>query len=335
MPEITLSKQASSHNHFPAQEWSPSDISLLKDLKAKGHSIFQIGYVMKRTNESVKAKLKEFHRTDIAENNPRIQKKYDFNENFLSDIEPDSILDVYAGKVSFYKSYANSNNIRLVTNDIEYSGHDYKEDATIVLSRLYSQYQTFDLVDLDPCGAVYHSIRDGLRIAKKGIIMTFGEFSMKNYHRFELVGPCYGIHTPEDFTIENMIKVVEMIALQFKKVLIIKYQTKSQLTQRIYFEIQQTEKLNTVDKLKSNKTTGGRGKYSLLNQNRKIVSYFDLRNNVEQTQQMTKAPMELVQRCWDLYIQRLKVTDIQSNLPTFQVTRQPSFVDLYIRKKNK
>ena len=74
-------------------------------------------------------------------------------------------------------------------------------------------------------------------MATKGLIITFGELGHKRFKRLDYVNRYYGIETLDDFTIDNLIKEVEQIALRNKKELVVFAKKEWRNIGRVYFEI--------------------------------------------------------------------------------------------------
>jgi hypothetical protein len=80
------------------------------------------------------------------------------------------------------------------------------------------QGKKFDIVDLDPYGSAYDQIDLALKLAKKGLVISFGEWGHKRWKRFDFVKPRYGIEQDYDFANgHKFIQEVQRIALCNKK----------------------------------------------------------------------------------------------------------------------
>ena len=47
----------------------------------------------------------------------------------------------------------------------------------------------YDLIDIDPFGSVYDCLQFAIKMAKKGIIVTYGEYGHKRWKRYDTVRP--------------------------------------------------------------------------------------------------------------------------------------------------
>lgn len=125
--------------------WTPEEINWTIELRKKGFSAKEIAISLDRTLPSVKLKLKRLTIKERTYNKDHIEEKYKLNKEFLEIIKPKTILDLYAGKESYYKDY------NVVSNDIEPETNTlYHEDALKLICKLYSENNKYDLIDLDP-----------------------------------------------------------------------------------------------------------------------------------------------------------------------------------------
>ena len=154
---------------------------------------------------------------------------------FLDTTKPESVLDLFAGK-SFYE---NKGIRKLVTNDKDEKFHTtHNKDALVLLCELYAQGQRFDLVDIDPYGSPYSYLDLSMKIAKKYLVVSFGEWGHRRWKRYEFVKPRYGISDFDSFTLDAFIMEVQRIAETNKKFVepvdVIKYEN----FVRVYFNIE-------------------------------------------------------------------------------------------------
>ncbi len=218
--------------------WTAEDIKNLKDLKKRKYSLKTIAFILERSEVAVQIKWKRLHKKDESYNIGHLEEKYNTNKEFISKLRPDGnyfkILDLYAGKSSYYKEISN---INLISNDKEYPGGDYQEDALKVLCSLYSEGASFDVIDLDPFGSAYECFDLSLKMASKGIIITYGEMGHLRWKRLDYVERFYNINTLEEFTIERLIEETNKIAKRNKKVLIPIFVKKWRNISRVYYII--------------------------------------------------------------------------------------------------
>ena len=151
-------------------------------------------------------------------------------------VKPTNILDLYCGECSFW---SNSGLCRkVITNDYNNTfDADYHEKAELLIHRLYYEGKKYDVIDLDPFGSAYECFDLAIKMAKKGLIITFGEFGHRRFRRLDYVGCRYGINNVNDFTLENLISGVQQIARQNKKQLEVVYAKSWHNIARVWFTI--------------------------------------------------------------------------------------------------
>lgn len=106
------------------------------------------------------------------------------------------------------------------------------------MCEMFIEGKTFDLVDLDPFGSAYDSFDLAVKMAKKGVIITLGELGHKRWKRLDYVSRYYGINSLEDFTIENLIKHIQMIGKRNKKNLTPLFIREWQNIGRVWFTVE-------------------------------------------------------------------------------------------------
>lgn len=228
------------------REWTDKDIDELKKLKKQKLSNLEIANKMNRTEISIQIKWKRLNKKNNTYNKKHLLDKYDTNLEFINLIKPKSILDLYAGEYSYYlklKQELNSLNEnyieKIITNDKnkDFSFNNYNDDSLRVLGKLYYEKNKFDLIDLDPFGSAYECFDLSLKMAKKGIIITYGELGHKRWKRLDFVSRFYDINSLDNFNVDNLIKKTQYIALQNKINLNPIFIKEWQNIARVYFEI--------------------------------------------------------------------------------------------------
>ena len=195
--------------------WTENEIAWIKDLKAHGYTLDEIAESVERTPVSISIKLKRIGKKADTYNEHHRAEKYAINKAYLQTLQPDSVLDCFAGCRPFYLA---ENIKRVVTNDInkEYET-DYHLDALKLLCKEYAEGNRYDLVDLDPFGSAYDCLDLACKIAKKGLCVTLGEMGQKRWRRLDFIRTHYGIERDEDFTPENLVRHIQKIGLRNKK----------------------------------------------------------------------------------------------------------------------
>ena len=214
--------------------WTEKELEWVQKLMAEGYSTQEIAESTDRTVTSVSIKIKRLGKKDGSYNADHVKEKYEINQKFLDEIKPQIVLDCYCGEKNFY-----ADKCHRVSNDINQEiKADYHLDALKLLCRFYCQGITFDLIDLDPFGSAYDCFDLAIKMAKKGIVITFGEMGHKRWKRLDYVSRYYGINSLEDFTLANVIAHVQMIGRRNKKNLIVCYQREWRNIARVWFKIE-------------------------------------------------------------------------------------------------
>tara|TARA_A100001201_G_C4055345_1_gene190970 strand:- start:275 stop:1012 length:738 start_codon:yes stop_codon:yes gene_type:complete len=227
--------------------WTKQDISDLKDLKEKGYKNQTIAFILERSEVSIQIKWKRLHKKDNTYNKEHQLDKYETNKEFIDLIQPSSVLDLYAGEKPYYLELIkelndlNENPFKtVVTNDKEkdYVINNYNDDALKVLCKLYYENKKFDLIDLDPFGSAYECFDLAIKMAKKGLIITYGEMGHKRWKRLDYVERFYNVNTLEEFTVDKLIAKTQEIGIQNKKALIPVFVREWRNIARVYYIIE-------------------------------------------------------------------------------------------------
>lgn len=227
MPHVTKSKP---------RKWEEEDIAQLKKLKRSGMSNKLIAKRLDRTAVSIMVKLKRLGKKNNKYNNKHVEDKYRANESYLSMIQPDSVLDLYSGKVSFYEGKIK----HLITNDKnkDFVECDHNLPALKLLCKLYYEGTKFDVIDLDAFGSAYECFDLALKLAKKGLIITFGEMGHRRWKRLDYVKTFYNIHTLDDFKLSRLMIQVDKMASRNQKILRPVIVKEWRNIARVYYEIE-------------------------------------------------------------------------------------------------
>lgn len=215
------------------QKWTSQEIEWVKKLKDDGYSISEIAESTGRSEISVQIKFKRLGKKNNTYNSRHILEKYEINNNFLQEINPETVLDVYTGEKDFYQNYKRITNDK--NNNIK---ADYHMDAHKFMCIMFCQDKKFDFIDLDPFGSAYDCFDLAIKMAKKGIAITLGELGHKRWKRFDFVSSRYDINKIEDFTIENIVSYIQKIGIRNKKRLIIYDFKEWRNIGRVWFKIE-------------------------------------------------------------------------------------------------
>lgn len=216
------------------RRWTKEEEQWCADLKLKGYSPEEIAFSVDRSIPSVSIKLKRLTKKDNSYNSEHYEDKINTNKQFVEMLNPKSILDLYCGAGNNYKEYNSTKN----DIDLKYEA-TYHMDALKLLCKLYQEDSKFDFIDLDPFGSAYDCFDLAIKMANKGIAITFGELGHKRFKRLDFVRHHYGITSIEDFTIENIIKQVQEIGMRNKKTLKVWKIKRWKNIGRVYFVISQ------------------------------------------------------------------------------------------------
>jgi len=188
-------KKAGGYTKTNPREWTDSEIQWIKERKKDGYSNSDIALALGRSQISLQLKLKRLAKSSDNYNLENRPEKYAANFEFLNLIQPSTVLDVYAGN-SWWKSQG----VTTTTNDKDTKfDADYHLDALDLLCHLKLEGKKYDIVDLDPYGSAYDQFDLALMLAKKGLIVSFGEWGHKRWKRVDFVKPRYGIENLEGY----------------------------------------------------------------------------------------------------------------------------------------
>lgn len=221
---------------FAPRQWTEKEIEWVNMLKEQGLNTKQIAKCIDRDATQVSIKIKRLGKKSMNYNQGHFDEKIETNNKFVDEINPKSILDVYAGNMSIYKNL----NCSVISNDKNpKTDTDYHLDALDFVCQMYIEKKKFDLVDLDPFGSAYDCFELAIKMAKKGLIITLGELGHKRFKRLDFVRRYYGIKNLQDFTVDNLVNHIISIGERNKKKLIPVYVKDWKNIARVYFKIEQ------------------------------------------------------------------------------------------------
>lgn len=195
------------------REWTSGEIAWITELRDKGYTIGEIAESIGRSETSISIKFKRIGKTREKYNKSHRDEKYEANMEFFHLVHPSTILDLYCGSYSPWDGLADT-----TTNDYDKTIQaDYHLPADMLAARLYSEGKSYDMIDLDPYGSAFDCFDLCIRMAKKGIAVTFGEMGHKRWKRLDFVRSHYGITQLSDFTTERLIDEFIRIGSMHKK----------------------------------------------------------------------------------------------------------------------
>lgn len=217
-----------------SRRWSTNEIQWCKNMLIKGCSTSDIAESVSRTIGSVEAKLESLLKTNNLFNG-NYEEKYYINQLFLEIIKPSSVLDLYCGTKQYYTNKAK----RVITNDLNPNiPANYNLDSLKLLCKLFTENESFDLIDLDGFYNIGNCLDLAIQMANKGIIVSIGELGYNKYKYLEYANYFYDIKSLESFTSYNIIKYIKKIGLRYNKKLKDEYIKEWPNSTRIWFKIE-------------------------------------------------------------------------------------------------
>jgi len=236
MPEEFLGqiKKSGGYTKTTPREWTAEEISWILERKDEGYSNSVIAEATGRSEVSIQVKLKRLTKVQDTYNSKNRQLKYQTNELFQKAILPKSVLDLYAGD-SWWLNKVEA----CVTNDKDPRFEtDYNLDALELLCRFFIESRKFDVIDLDPYGSAYDCFDLAIKMSKKGIVVSFGEWGHKRWKRTDFVAPRYGIDNLSKFDSDQpFIEEIQRIAACNKKTAKPLFSIQYGNFLRVYFEL--------------------------------------------------------------------------------------------------
>jgi len=166
--------------------------------------------------------------------------KYDADRAFAKEIQADTIVDAFAGDSRKYSPLKNVNWI--ITNDIDQKCKtDFHLPADRFLAQMYGEARNVDLVDLDPYGSCWDCLPTAVKLARKGLIVSYGDFSNWRYKRWEIIQYQLGCvpESLEQYGQLLMLMTMRMGMTYAKKKLIPKYKySPNKYFVRIYYTVE-------------------------------------------------------------------------------------------------
>lgn len=218
------------------REWTKAEVDWMLRMKAEGYTIAEIAKSLGRTETSISIKFKRIGKSVEAYNEKHRAEKYAANQEFLDAYKPFDILDLYCGAESWWYNHTDLGTVETndINKDVKALNH---KPADRLIAELYGRGCTYDLIDLDPFGSAYDCFDLAIRMAKKAIIVTFGEMGHKRWKRLDFVRSHYGIEDLSDFTTSRLIDEFRRIGWRHKKDCVPIIVKEWPRISRVYFEI--------------------------------------------------------------------------------------------------
>lgn len=190
------------------REWTSDEIEWCTNLKKQGWSIKDIAESIGRDLTSVSIKMKRIKKADDTYNVEHLKEKYLMNDAYYEYLKPKNVLDVYSGKKHYWQDKCNC-----ISNDIKTEFNaTYHMDALKLLCQEYIKGNKYDLIDLDPYGSAFDCFDLAIKMAERGMIVTYGELGHKRWKRLDYVRNTYQIDSLEHFTVDTLISKTQEIA---------------------------------------------------------------------------------------------------------------------------
>lgn len=203
-------------NKSSARQWTEDEVTWITKLRKEGYNVRQIAHSVGRTDISVSLKFKRLLKDRNRYNSDHLDEKYEYNDEFCELVKPATILDLYCGESSYWKN--RHPEISVTTNDKNTAFEaDTHEAAGMLCHKLLYERKSYDVIDLDPYGSAYECFECAVQMARKGLIVTYGEMGHLRFKRFDFVRSHYGISKLSEFSIEPMIRETVRIGLCHKK----------------------------------------------------------------------------------------------------------------------
>lgn len=201
------------------REWTDAEIDWCMDLKRQGWSDRDIAESVGRDLTSVSIKMKRLKKSGDTYNADHIKEKYLLNDSFCEAVKPTTVLDAFSGVKHYWKTKLASG---CVSNDHNTEiDADYHMEALKLLCKEYLEGNKYDLIDLDPYGSAFDCFDLALKMAKKALIVTYGELGHKRWKRLDYVRNTYQIDKLDYFNIETLIAKTQEIGRHNHKNLVV------------------------------------------------------------------------------------------------------------------
>lgn len=233
------------------RKWSDEELEWCKELYENGYSYSEIAISIRRTKDSVQSKMNEMLKMTNAYNSQHIEEKFRVNVEFADSVINShsgsnrhfKILDLYCGYNGFWNQYAESKkNIRIdvTTNDKNPEiKADYNEDAERLIHKLYYEKNMYDIVDIDPFGSPYECLELGVKMAKRGLCVTFGDLKLKQWGCLDFMRDRYGIETKDEMNVDSLIAYVKKVGRRNGKTLEVFHQSVWNKLARVWFRVKE------------------------------------------------------------------------------------------------
>mgnify|MGYP003116171733 CR=1 FL=1 len=201
------------YTHTTPRKWTEKELQILQESLDSGLPLSEIASKLNRSETSVSIKRKRLGKDNRTYNDKHRTQKYEANLAYLQELKPKSVLDLYAGPKSYYRGLVDT----VVSNDLVYEGHDYKDEAKYVLAKIFANRERYDVVDLDPFGSAFDCFELAVQVARKGLVITFGELGHRRWKRTDYTKRTYRIYDTDGLNLTSLSAYVDEVARRYKK----------------------------------------------------------------------------------------------------------------------
>lgn len=193
------------------------------------------------TRAYIENQFREIRKLENTYNLEHLEDKYRTNKLFKREIKPRTILDPFCGTKKFWETTYWG--LTVISGDSgRHAKPDIKCSAQDLLTVFYKLNKKFDLIDIDPYGSPSEYLEKAIYLAKKGLIVTFGDtpnsmhrWGSRNDNHFK---DLYGIDKkPIDVTGQDLADAVIRMAEKQWKCLEVSYLKVWNNCIRIYFKV--------------------------------------------------------------------------------------------------
>lgn len=168
------------------------------DLINSGYTLYHISKKYDITITQAKSILSKYKKESNTYNVDHIKVKYQINNEFFHCIKPKTILDLFCGRNRYWATNFGDKSL-VISNDLledKFANPDpgYNIDANILMNNFIANNECFDLVDVDPYNSPAEFIDSAIKLAVKGLIITFGDLpNVKRFKKYDYFYKHYGI----------------------------------------------------------------------------------------------------------------------------------------------
>jgi hypothetical protein len=142
--------------------------------------------------------------------------KYDLDRKFVKELGAVTIIDAYAGTSNRYASMK----LEVMSNDLDNTCNtNYHLCADRFLNLIHGSGMTADVVDLDPYASCWHCLPTAIKLANKGLVVTYTDYTNWRFHRTAVIERQIGTRPKnwEEYRIGLILATIDMAEVFAKK----------------------------------------------------------------------------------------------------------------------